>query len=316
MDTIEIIIENIESQDIDSICKLVDYFIKEGSKKHLLLSELITLFSGKYINTNLWLLREFSKLISNIEKLNGKNKLELEMNLKQPCILLAYQEIKDLSLYKKGISQDLKYKIETLISSSYKEYSDLHEFKEDVHYECYSLLNVFYDNIAHASSLNDIFSILRYFIDTKKKILLISDRFSDIIDLLFIIIIKYIENNRLPEDVKEYVILCKDLFYYRSKQKDKLIRINLLFYSLYILVKRQTKFQQIEYKTNIVSQTKSKNKLVDYLYVVIPLDVNIMNIVKNERELNKVFKKPEKLINIKSIVKTPSQNNNINIIKI
>ena len=145
----------------------------------------------------------------------------------------------------------------------------------------------------------------------KKKILLISDRFTDMIDLLSIIIMKYLENNRIAEDVKEYISICKDLFYYRAKSKNKLERINLLFYSIYVLVKRQTRFQQIEYKVKESNFKKSAHKPTDYLYVLIPVDTNIMSLIKNERDLSKVFKRPEKLINLKNSIKITSSSNNL-----
>lgn len=316
MDIVDIIIENIEASDALSICKLVEHFVTEGRNKHLLSSTIITLFSQKYIDSNLWLLKELHNNIAKLEKSTAKNKKELENNLKNMCCLLSFVEQRNIILYEKSISSKIQFRIEKLIASNHKEFEDIAEFKEDVHYECYSLLNVFYNNIAYATDLKDNFTIIRYFLDVKKTTLLITNTYTDIIDLLFTIIIKYINNNRLPDGVKEFVLMCKDLFYYRIKQKEKIPRINLLFYATYILMKRQTTYQEIDYELPNTPKNKHKsNNSTEYLYVIIPYDDKAIKEVRNDKELAKVFERPRKMINLKNEINTRTPSN-INIVKI
>lgn len=294
MDILDIIVENIESKDNEALHKLVKYYIKEGKNKFTFLSFMINLYSSSYITKNLWVLRELGIIISQVEKKNTP--LQSLLNL---TLLINSQDHKHFNLYIKGkCYQSEKPMIDRFLYSFSKEYHDLQEFKNYMHEDAYSLINILYHSIAYGSDLPDCFVIIRYLLNCKKKEVLVGDHYKDIIDVLFLIVIKYIENNRLPEDVKEYVILCKDIFYYRCKQKDKIVRINLLFHAIFIIMQRKTKFQEVRYQEECKGMPSERHSSVDYLYVLTKYDSDVGRIVKNDREMAKLSKRDQKMIKV------------------
>jgi len=300
MDILEVLYDNIGAGDVSAICKLVTYFLKQGMSKVSFASFMINAFSITKANRNLWVLRELNELIRKIEQCNAKKKDDLEVYMRDTCFLIMSLDSKEQngSLFHKGSSKDAeKYRIAKIIDSSAREYEDVVEFKEDMHYECYCLLNAFYHNIAYASNVSDTFIILRHLLNSKKKMLFTTTRYNDVFDVVYLLLIKYIENNRVPNDVAEYVVLCKDLFYYRCKQKDKVARANLMFYATYVLSKRQAKYQEVDYKQSTID-VPGKKKHVDYLYVTLPYDKDAVALVRNDKEMAKMFKRPEKMVQV------------------
>ena len=67
MDILEVIAENIEAKNADSIKKLLKHYLENVKNKVLFSSFMINYFSNHYINKNLWLLRSFAKEILSIE---------------------------------------------------------------------------------------------------------------------------------------------------------------------------------------------------------------------------------------------------------
>lgn len=309
MDILEITFENIEAKDNVAINKLVEQYCHNGlpqRSKVMFSSFLIRMFSKHYLNRNLWMLKEFSRLIANMEK-SGKDKSSCMYAMKSICYLLAASDYKDgkslidvnvkmLSVYEKGV-------IDRMLYSIHKEYADLVDMKEHLHSDCYALLNVLYHNIANIQNVSECFQIIKYFIITKKKELLTDAYFSDTIDMLFVMIMKYVDNNRIPSDVEEFIVSCKDLFYYRVTQKDKLARINLFIYAVYILLQRKTKYQEItDYiPKDVVKEGNNKNTKsgVDYLYVLTYYDQDMVESVKNDRAVAKKSVRQVKSINVK-----------------
>jgi len=317
MDIIEVINENIEANDINSIEKLVNHYLKTHKEKkyiYLLTNFIVNLYSKKYINSNLWLLREITELIKEIE--SNKNN---DIYIKNLCILIGSLKPKHIEIYKANLSNSDHDNIKRILMRFIKEFPELIEWKDNLTEECWGLLNILYENISQAFGMSDCILIINYLLSCKNKQLFINSKKSDnIIDILFMIIINYIEDNRLiTVDINEYISLCKDLFYYRCKVSEKIERINILFYSLSILTHRRIKFQEIIYKT-IKEKRKNHDFKLDYLYVIIPYDISTINQLNNEKSLYKMRLKKEKLINIDNdlILINDNQNSNYQIIKL
>jgi hypothetical protein len=301
MDILEVIAENIEAKNADSIKKLLKHYLENVKNKVLFSSFMINYFSNHYINKNLWLLRSFAKEILSIET----NKMNIN-SYQNICLLLINNEFKNISLFVKGVKYDYDDQIEKMKQGFLKEYEDLSEFKTVMTDECYTLYNILYRNILHCNGLSDCFVIIKYLLMRKnREVFVDTNTKNNIIDITFMILMKFINLNsnyvgktfRLGEDICEYVTLCKDIFYYNCKQKDKLDRINLLFYMIYILIQRKVKYQEIKYE-KIESEIKSHPKNVDYLFVLIKYDPYIINMVRNDKELSKLSSKIKKTINI------------------
>lgn len=319
MEIIEVIQENIEANDTDSIEKLVKHYLKTHKERkyiYLLVNFIVNLYSKYYINSNLWLLREITNLIKEIE--SNKNN---DIYIKDLCILIGCLKHKNIDIYKANISDDDNDSIKRILMRFIKEFPELIEWKDNLTEECWGLLNILYENISQGLGMSDCILIINYLLSCKKKQIFTNSKKSDnIIDIIFMIIINYIEDNRLiAVDINEYLLLCKDLFYYRCKVSDKIERINILFYSFSILTHRRIKFQEIIYNKTVIKKNKSNHdSRLDYLYVIIPYDNSTINQLNSEKSLYKMRLNKEKLINIDNelILVNDNQINNFQIIKI
>lgn len=322
MDIIHVIEENIEVCDITSINKLIYHYIISGENKNILMNYLINIFIKYYISKNLWLIQEITRKIINIEESNkdknkdknkNKNKDKIIYLIEDLCLLICNLPNKKLEFLVTTESHNDKDEIKKIINTFQKEYSDILDFKDIVHSEIYALFNIFYRNILYGCDLNNCYIIIRYLISLKKKQLFIKDIKIDesIIDILFIIIIKFLENNdRILPNIIEYITLYKDLFYYRVKQKDKLDRINILFYVIFVLINRKLKYQIIEYKINDLPVINNLN----YLFVKIPYNYSIIKDVNNDKENSKLIFRNKKTITIDSF--NIVDKSDLNIIKL
>ena len=310
MDILEILSENIDAKDNNAINKLIDHYTANGlqqKSKVMFSSFLMRMFCQHYLNRNLWSLREFSRLIASVESA-GKDKGRCIVAMKSLCYLLSAMEHKDskplIDTRSKSTSVYEKSVVERLLFTAHKEYADLVDIKEYINGDCYALINVLYHNIAYVRNVQECIHIMKHLIVGKKKEFLNHDYFTDTIDLLFVVLMKYVENNRLPTDVSEFIHLCKDLFYYRLTLKEKPARINLLIYALYILLQRKTKYQEINdyIPKDIVTETRITDKrenAVDYLYVITYYDNDAIESVKNDRYFAKLTERKVKSINVK-----------------
>ncbi len=299
MDILEIVLENIEEKDTHAIRVLIDHYSKQGLQQKtrlLFINCLMNFFCKHYLNKNLWLLQEFSKHISEMEK-NPKDKEHITTHMKALCFLLCahnYKENENIINTKLSITEKEQLTITRILHTSQKEYVDLIDFKDMLEHDHYILINVLYHNIAYGIYIQESFSIVRYLIMGKKN--------DNMIDLIFTVLLKYIDNNRLPSDVSTYVTTCKDLFYYRLTKKYKLDRINLLLHALYVLIQKKVKYQEIdEYIPKYDGTDTSKEySRTDYLYVITRYDHDTITTVNCDKEYSKKRERIIKNVNIKN----------------
>jgi hypothetical protein len=71
----------------------------------------------------------------------------------------------------------------------------------------------------------------------------------DIPDFLFWICISYSNEGECTEKLKTYISLAKDIFYYKIKKKDKISRINIIFYVIHVILKRHIVNQPIDFES-------------------------------------------------------------------
>lgn len=296
MDILEIILENIEVKDNKAIRVLIEHYSRQGLQQKsrlLFINCIINFYCKHYLSKNLWLLEEFTRHISEIEK-NNKDKELITIHMKAICFLLSAYEYKDhenIINTKLNITEKEKLTIDRILHTSQKEYLDLTEFREILEYDHYILINVLYHNIAYSIYIHDCFAIIRYLIMLKKN--------DSMIDLIFTIMMKYIENNRIPSDVSTYIIACKDLFYYRITKKHKLERINLLLYAIYVLVQKNVKYQELDEYIPKEDITSKESCRTDYLFVITRYDHDTITTVNIDKEYSKKRERMIKNVNIK-----------------
>jgi hypothetical protein len=262
MDTLQTYIEN---KDISNIQNELHNLINIGYKTNNILSFLINLYSEKYISKNIWVLKELHENISLIENKSAPIE-ELLCNI---SVLISLNNKKSVHIYKSVDYNEIK---EILFTSSYINFENINEFKNVFVDETYDLLNILYGNLSTRKNINKTFIIINYLINCTKKKLFKSKTIIDIIDYIFIILIK-------KEFICDYVMILKDLFYYRCKKADKLLRINMLYYCVFVIINKQITDQVIDYKNNVVKEPTN----YDYLYIKFNLDKDYVNQINMEK---------------------------------
>lgn len=142
--------------------------------------------------------------------------------------------------------------------------ADLDQLRSVLAEESYILLNVLYDiflySVQSQKDIQTCFLILRYFLSLPPKQYLQGATRGvsmDIIDFVFLVCVWYSETSQCTFDLRNYIVLIKDIFYYKLKKKDKLLRINILFYLLYAIIQKQTSNQEIDYDGSTLTFDKN-----------------------------------------------------------
>jgi hypothetical protein len=314
MEVLEVLSENIEFKDTLAINKLVDHYLTiEKSKKvkatRTAIEYFINFYTLKYINKNVWVLKELSTYIKKYEEAQIK---EDEL-LKGIALLLATNNMKEIKLnYKKDTDAE---RIRNIIHCSQIEYAVLYDLKNILYDDIYVLINSLY-RIMLISNGN-AFLIIRWLISMNKKNLFRTEQndLTDGYDIIYLVILRFVNTVSLPDDVNEFALLSKDLFYYRCKQKLKKQRANLLFYSVYVIMQRNVINQYLDMpKDQLVSAKKT-----DYLFVWMNIDEVLCKNVMLECELKKKYVHLEKVVFIEDtimktyerVVDVVKKNNNI-----
>lgn len=197
---------------------------------------------------------------------------------------------------------------------------DLSQIQSIVTDEVYTLLNILYDcflySVESKESLQKCFIIIRYLLTltprnyiqgTTKKIT------TDIIDFIFILCVWYSNSKQCPQDISLYINHIKDIFYYRLKKKDKLIRINILFYLIHVINNKKVIHQEIDYegmniieesveeiqecedkvKSKVSKQKNERDSQVDdkcqYLFIYTTYDQQKLYEMEHEREKSRMM---------------------------
>jgi hypothetical protein len=176
---------------------------------------------------------------------------------------------------------------------------DLSQLQQVLTDEVYTLLNVMYEcflySVESTVSLQKCFVILRYLLTLSPRHYIQGTTKGvsmDIIDFVFLICVWYGDNVHCTQELKMYISDVKDIFYYKLKKKDKLIRINTLFYLIYVIINKRVRNQEIDYEganiiiNEVIDKSKSETDSVE------EVDVKYKNKIKNE-----VHQKDEEVIN-------------------
>ena len=283
MDTILKIIENYDQREVQKLLKehkMLDVF-----------NMCITIFCKHYLNKNVWLIKEFTNFIVDID-----GKQHIVKNFINIFLLLSKQEYKKIDVFEKQLCLD--YKITSLLRAYEKEYSELHKLKIFIHERPYALLNIIFKNIQRTERTIDSIIILKYLLSMKKSEMFKSLPYNckDVIDFMFLVFEIYNDTYELEKNISEYVKNCRNLFYCRLRQSDKKNRINLLFYTLYVLNENKVKYQETDYNKNEIAK-HDKNK-TNYLYILNYNNDTLKNRVQYDRDRLKYMNSEIKSINL------------------
>lgn len=311
MDLLENLDNSIVSKDYEKIINIIDniFSMKNIRRTHILIDHLINYYSEFYISRNIWIHTELLKILQSHE-------IRLYQKIIDISFLITQLERKNISLYDKSKIPNER-KIDEILDyyKNFNEYEELCDFKNVFYDKSWTLIHIIYDNCKKSINIKETFSIITYLIGEKKiqirKIELLN---LDKVDYLFLILKCFIDNNdTIDEKIKRYITCSKNLFYYRLKKKDKIYRINLLFYCFYICITKNVKHQKILYKRKDKKTSLNQN----YLYIIFYRDISMIRStqdLKNKKKLeNNLYLKN---IDIDSIPDSPDTQDKIIIEKL
>jgi hypothetical protein len=277
----------IEIKDFDNINKEVNDLIIGGYKKKEIINYIIYLYCDRYINKNIWVLKELHKHIQESENKD----VDINKLLSSICIIISLNTKKSLHLYSKDEKVDIR---EILFSNTYLDLDEVNEFKDILNDDIYGLLNIICGNLKRNYDMLKTFTLVKYILNCSRKKCFKIKTDMDPVDILFLIMMKL----DLDNIIKTFVFLCKDLFYYRSTKKEKITRINLLFYSIFIIINKNVINKQYDYKNLLQDPSTNKNNY-DYLFMKFEYDSKLKSLIDKEKASNIITTK-YKDVNYKS----------------
>lgn len=327
-------------------------------KKHDICTYICHFVCDHVLTNNIWILQRVKCYLEKIESCKNNDKEQL--------IKLIYSLLHLLGNSDKGIytfyypnekhemfQEDIK---NIRYYSSIDEHDELIPLQSILTEEVYTLFNVLYESFLYSveskETIQKCFMIIRYLLTlspkqyiqgTTKKIT------TDIIDFIFLLCVWYSKNSSCTNDIVAYINYIKDIFYYRLKKKDKLIRINILFYLVFVIINKKVRYQEIDYeginnfddhdntqkdlsqhndeKVNKIEKTTKKDKQernteVDdkcqYLFVYMDYDQHKLYEMEREREkyrmMSKLMRTATKEVEIDNILM--KDNYNVSITKL
>ena len=255
-----------------------------------------------YLTRNVWMLTQISELLQEVETNAGKS-LKIVKSL---CTLVSY--IKMNKPLEFAISHDNQQNLDHLVYSLVSVSPDIVFMRDYVDDTTYSYLGILYNNISAANATSNPHLSLAI---VEKIILINSTRELDGYDIMFLFLLKVIEIKvDIDSKIKQYIELSKDIFYYRLRKKDRPIRVNIIYFSIYVLISKKVKSTALA-ATNATSAANT-----EYLNVVPTIDHNQLNEMDYLRARNRVTCNT-KTKNIRTISKSESnsESKNIYIIK-
>ena len=209
------------------------------------------------LTNNIWVIERVKYYLEKIEacKSNDKDKLSkyiysllhLLGNSEKGIYTFRYQN-DNSDMFAEDIKNIRYY-------STYHDNEELVPIQSILNEEVYTLLNIMYEcflySVESKESIQKCFVIIRYLLTltprhyiqgTTKKIT------TDIIDFVFLLCVWYSKSNHCTKELSSYINHIKDIFYYKLKKKDKPIRINILFYLVYVIINKKVQYQIIDYE--------------------------------------------------------------------
>jgi hypothetical protein len=316
----------------------------EKVKKHDICIYICHFLCDHVLTNNIWILERVKYYLEKIES--------CKVNEKEQLIKLIYSLLHLLGNSDKGVytfyypnekGDMFQEEIKNIrYYSAFNEHDELIQLQSILTEEVYTLFNVLYEGFLYSveskETIQKCFLIIRYLLTltprqyiqgTTKKIT------TDIIDFMFLLCVWYSENTACNKDIKIYINNVKDIFYYRLKKKDKLTRINLLFYLVFVIINKNVRYQEIDYEgvnnvfddnvqedisqeNNAKSSSTKKNKkdkherntIVDnkcqYLFVFMEYDQHKLYELEREREkarmMSKLMRSATKEVEIDNIL--------------
>lgn len=208
------------------------------------------------LSNNVWVYAKFKEYLQHIEVCKPSERDRLVKLVYAMCHLVGNADKGTFTFHFPNektplFTEDIK---NIRYSNGTKDFPDLVQLQPILTEEAYTLLSIMYEaflySVESKANLQKCFVILRYFLTLSPRHYIQGTTRGvtmDIIDFVFLICVWYGNNPHCTQDLQQYISLVKDIFYYKLKKKDKVLRINILFYLIYVLIEKRTRNQMIDY---------------------------------------------------------------------
>ena len=283
IDFVNNLVNQVKKQDI---CQYVTHFI-----------------CAHALTNNIWVLQQIKTFFTMIETCKPSEKSKLAKIYYAMFHLIGVCDKAHFVFHQKEdrpslFMNDIK---ELLYTSNQTDCTELEQLKNVLSDEVYHLLLILYDSFLYSVESKDIvqkcFLILRYLITlTPKQYLANGNKMTnvnmDILDFVFLTCILYSNTTYCLDNVKLYVNIAKDIFYFKGKKKDKMLRVNLLFYTMYIILNKDVKNQAIDYEgmqyvTNKQNEPEHDTEPDDNIDAIDDKDTNYSKRIHEDNEIAK-----------------------------
>lgn len=265
---------------------------------------LINVFCKHLINRNLWVVSKLHETILAMKQSESKKeKLKCTLEL---INILKYQKDRvyniDLSGVKKESIDQIMY-VYTVDRTTLQciQYEDI--FTPET-FDLVAMLETCIMNNRQGESI----TLLKYILSLKSNAIFVKSSGCNIIWILFDILI-LICGKQIDTSMRDYVGICKDLFFYKVTAKQKLDRLPVLFVCLIVTLNGKLKC----HKQNIPMQESR----MSYLYVLTDIDKDVKEAVEIDRKrvATKVFPNRSLNVDLREYDRLEKLRQNIEIIK-
>ena len=300
------------NDNIDAVSTNIINVLETCKNKFVIVSSFVDAFSQHYVSRNLWAIENMTSILNDIEQTSRTPEI-CKAKIVGLGLFISGNEFKshDIIDFKSTYSLD-----EDLTTSECLHHADLQEFEDVFEENVFNLINILYENLRNATNIRMIFSLIRYLLTNKKTIKKTNIAKLDMTDYIFLVVMLYIssEGNDVPDDVIKYVTMCKDIFYYRLKKKDKMNRINLLFYSILTVVNKKVKYDKFDYFVPVIDKPITHEDMAcEYLFNVFNYDESAIQYMQRHKTEKQKELRQRKKIQVKGL---PVDVNTISIEKI
>lgn len=268
--------EILQNNDIDGIADVIHEMAKSVKQK---ISLLCSLYCEFYVDKNYWFLHKVHSLLQ---------KAENETILKKQREYL--RQLYSLFKYKtpRCISIDLTYDIRdihTLLQN--QTHMILPEmFKTNCTEHAISILNILYQSVIYGDIQNAVL-IMKYIMDkdtTKQWKEFFQKEKNDIVSVFFDVLLSLKE---LPQECRDYIGIAKDMFFYKlttkSHNEQRIQRLSLLFYSIYIAVSMSISYKKIKVPISM----SAMDERMSYLFVYTEKDEECSDMILENKTKRK-----------------------------
>lgn len=240
----------------------VSNLLSNGVKKTDMCCFIVQFFASHLLTDNAWVMKTVIDYLNAVENCRPSDNERVVLlfldvfRLIEQCPKKNYKFISENdTIQNKHLFQE---EIDNILYHGREhENSTLIPLKELLTEDVYALVSILDDLLTFPidieTSTQKTFFIIRYLLilPPRKYVKPGHKGGMDMCDYLFWLCMSFARKTECSNALQSYVSLAKDLFYYRLRKKDKMSRINILFFTLHVIIKRRVKYQQVDFVSQL-----------------------------------------------------------------